>query len=175
MSRNFVNATKNGPSGTKTDTWITPQWIIEKIGVSDLDPCGFLKKGFPIVKTANNYYTESEDGLVRGWRDYESVFVNFPYSKSKDWLKKCSEEYSLFKTEIIVLCFVRSDTQAWQKYVKKYATGINLINKRISFLNSNGVPQTNGNAPSCLIAYGEKSFKRIQNIDGIILRQYANQ
>lgn len=176
--RNFTNANKNGPSGTKTDTWITPKWIIDKIGISDLDPCGFLKDGRPIVETAKNYCTGSagiidDDGLLKDWSNYESVFVNFPYSESKLWLKKCSEEY-LLKSEnsnIIVLCFVRSDTQAWQKYVKNYSTGINLINKRISFLDCEGSIKSNGNAPSCLIAYGEKAFERIKSIDGILFKQ----
>ena len=175
--RNFTNANKNGPSNTKTDTWITPKWIIDKIGVSDLDPCGFLKDGVEIVKTADNYYTEKDNGLIQDWFKYDSVFVNFPYSDSRSWLKKCSEEFLKKKasSNIIVLCFVRCETQSWQNYVKNYATGINLINKRISFLDSNGIKKTNGNAPSCLIAYGDKAFERIKNVDGIVFKQNENK
>jgi len=92
---------------------------------------------------------------------------------SHDRLKKCSEESEKKESfsNIIVLCFARCETQAWQKYVRNYATGLNLINRRISFLNSSGVEQSNGNAPSCLIAYGENAYERIKNVDGIILRQ----
>lgn len=60
-ARNFHNATQEGPQNTLTDVWITPQWIIDKIGVSTLDPCGFLKEdGNPIVQTALNYFTEND-------------------------------------------------------------------------------------------------------------------
>lgn len=150
---------------TNSDIWITPQWIIDKLGIFDLDPCGWLPNGNPIVKTANNYFTEEDNGLNKSW--FGDVFVNFPYSQSKEWLTKCSEYGKI--GEIVVLCFVRSDTQAWQQNVKS-CTGINLINKRISFLDNEGKSKSNGNAPSCLIAWGEKSFERICKIDGIILR-----
>lgn len=45
---------------------------------------------------------------------------------------------------------------------------MNFINKRIKFLNSNGIEMSNGNAPSVLIAFGEEAFERIKNIDGIV-------
>lgn len=173
----FQSATKKGASHTGSDTWITPQWIIDKIGISDLDPCGYLPNGKPIVETAKNYFTEEDDGLTKSWQIkdlYTSVFVNFPYSESRKWLSACKDEYVKGRvTDIIVLCFVRSETKAWQENVP-YATGINFINKRIKFLDSNGVERGNGNAPSCLIAFGENAFKRIQNVDGIITKVWGH-
>ena len=167
-SNKFQNATPDGGSHTSTDVWITPQWIIDAIGVSDLDPCGWLPSGVPIVKTAINYFTEERDGLIQDWSAYRSVFVNFPYSKSYEWMTKCAAE-SKRGCEIIVLCFVRSETKAWQHNVKS-ATGINLMNKRVKFLDSEGVEHGNGNCPRCLIAWGADAFQRIQKIDGIYLR-----
>lgn len=164
----FQSVTPQGPTKTGTDTWITPQWIIDKIGISDLDPCGWLPNGQPIVRTALNYFDESTNGLNKDWTSFKSVFVNFPYSQSREWLKKCKEEAKR-GCEIIVLCFVRSDTKAWQENVK-FATGLNLINRRVKFLDSQGTEKGNGNAPSCLIAFGEESFKRIKNVNGIITR-----
>jgi hypothetical protein len=167
--RSFHNANKSGGKHTGSDTWITPSWIIEKMGIFDLDPCGYLQDGVnPIVKTADNYFTESDNGLNKEW--FGNVFVNFPYSQSREWLNKCKYEYLNNKEvkSIVVLCFVRSETKAWQENVK-YATGINLINKRVKFLNYLGEERGNGNAPSCLIAFGENAFERIKNIDGILL------
>jgi phage N-6-adenine-methyltransferase len=167
MSKNFHNATQDGPANTITDTWITAPWIIDKIGVSDLDPCGFLPDGTnPIVKTAETYFTEKENGLVQDWSKYKTVFCNLPYSDSYEWLKKCSEEAAK-GVEVIVLCFCRTETRGWQQFVKS-ATGINLINKRIKFLTGEGIEKGNGNAPSCLIAWGEVAYKRIKNVDGIL-------
>lgn len=168
MKRNFTNSTQLAGKHTNTDTWLTPPWIIDSIGPFDLDPCGFLPNGKPLVNTANNYFTEDTNGLIKDW--YGKVFVNYPYSDGYNWLTKCKNEFlSGNTTHIIVLCFVRSETKAWQENVK-YATGINLINKRIKFLNSDGEVKGNGNAPSCLIAFGESAFDKIKNIDGIIFK-----
>lgn len=158
----FNAATPQGPHKTLTDTWITPKWVIDKIGLSDLDPCGFLVNGKPHVETARRYFTESQDGFSQPW--VGSVFVNFPYSDGKRWMRRCSEHGNG-----IVLCFARTETQAWQQYVKN-ATGVNFINRRISFLNAEGVEQTNGNAPSALIAWGEDNFRRICTVDGLRVR-----
>lgn len=168
MPNKFQQATPNGPSNTITDIWLTPPWIIDKIGISDLDPCAYLPNENPIVKTAYNFFTEKENGLIQDWSKYKTVFVNPPYSDLKSWMKKCRNE--AFKgCEIIMLVFVRSETKAFQENVKS-ATGINLINKRIKFLNSSGIQKTNGNAPSCLIAWGENAYNKIKNIDGILVR-----
>jgi len=168
MSKNFTNANKFGPQNTETDIWLTPQWIIDKIGPFDLDPCGHLPNGKPIVKTAENYFTEQNNGLTQPW--FGDVFVNFPYSDSFEWLKKCKDEFLSGRVaSITVLCFARTETKAWQENVNQ-ATGINLIKKRVKFLTKDGVEKSNGNAPSCLIAFGESAFSKIKNIEGIIVR-----
>lgn len=160
--KNFTSTTPNGPK-TLTDTWITPKWIIDAIGISELDPCGFITdNGRPLVETAKHYFTEMDDGLNKEW--FGDVFVNFPYSQSKAWMAKM-HEYN----NGIVLCFARTETQAWQQNVKN-ATGVNFINKRISFLTATGEEKGNGNAPSALIAWGEKNYERIKKIDGIFCR-----
>ena len=165
----FQQATPKGAANTNTDVWLTPSWIIEKLGPFDLDPCGHLPKGKPISPTAANYFTEKEDGLKQDW--FGDVFVNFPYSQSKEWLEKCKYEFKNNPrvVSIIVLCFVRSETKAWQENVKS-ATGINLINRRIKFLNHLGEQKGNGNAPSCLIAWGARAFEQIKKVDGIICK-----
>lgn len=164
---NSFNAATKSSQGNQTDVWITPQWIIDKLCYFDLDPCGYLIDGFPIVATAKRYFTEVEDGLRQDWQGF--VFVNFPYSQSYDWLKKCSEEYAKGNCEIVILCFVRSDTDAWQHNLKG-CTGLNLMDKRIKFLDKFGKEKSNGAAPSCLIAYGEDAFKRIKNVPGLVFR-----
>lgn len=169
MSNEFNSTTREGPHSTKTDTWLTPQWIIDKIGISYLDPCGYIhpEKGI-IVKTAHNYFYENDNGLIQKWEN--DCFVNPPYSDLGSWLEKMAAHGNG-----IVLCFARTETKAYQKYVKS-ATGINFMAKRVSFLNSEGEAKnakgqkSNGNAPSCLIAYGEENYQRIKNIDGIYCR-----
>lgn len=167
-NRSFTNATQNGPTKTQSDVWITPKWLMDALGEFDLDPCGWLpRNNTPIVRTAKNYFIESDDGLTQDW--YGDVFVNFPYSDSKAWLEKCKNEYLKGRVNsIVVLCFVRSDTRAWQQNVRD-SDAVLLINKRIKFLNYEGIEKSNGNAPSCLIAFGKDAVNKIKNIDGILL------
>jgi phage N-6-adenine-methyltransferase len=167
MGNKFQQATPTGPTGTMSDVWLTPQWVIDKIGISDLDPCGHLPDGKPIVITARNYFTEQDDGLIKDW--YGSVFCNPPYSDLRVWLARCAKYHKDTGNDVIALVFVRSETKAYQENVKS-ATGINLINKRIKFLTGEGIEKTNGNAPSCLIAWGEGAYDRIKNVDGIYVR-----
>ena len=167
-TKSFQSATPNAAK-TLSDVWVTPQWIIDNIGISDLDPCAYLPDGIePYVKTASNYFTEEQDGLKQDWSRYKNAFVNFPYSQSKLWMEKCLHEYRK-GCQIIVLCFARTETLAWQNNVI-HATGLNLIKRRIRFLDSSGKERSNGNAPSCLIAFGDQSLERIKNIDGIFCK-----
>lgn len=172
--KTFTNATPKAGKHTYTNTWLTPQWIIDGLGgyeQFDLDPCGFKhpEKGI-IVRTAKEIYTlqDEKDGLQLPW--FGNVFLNFPYSEGKVWLDKMSKH-----DEGIVLCFARTETKAWQQNVGR-AKGILFLNKRVAFLNSDGIIQTNGNAPSVLIAYGEVNFDRLRKfkeINGGILVRIA--
>lgn len=170
MPKSFHNATQQGPTNTLSDIWLTPKWIIDRIGVSNLDPCGWKPGGQLIVETAKNYLTEEENGLEYDWSKIGgSVYCNPPYSELKEWLAKCADYHAKTGNDVIVLCFCRTETKAFQQNVKS-ATGINLINKRIKFLDYTGKEHSNGNAPSCLIAWGEEAYNRIKHIDGIHLR-----
>jgi len=171
--KSFHSATPQGAKHTKTDVWLTPKWIIDKIGISDLGPCAWAPNGEMIVKTAVNYCTEEMNGLKADWSRYSSVFVNFPYSQPKEWMEKCVEEY-MKGAQIIVLCFNRSDTRWFQDFAK-YCTGINCVRGRVSFLTESGETKSNGNAPSILIAFGEDSFDRIKNVPGVIFRNTYNK
>ncbi len=165
-SINFINDTPQGPKHTKTQTWITPPEIIEKLGGKDvfyLDPCGFkTPEGKILVETAQNYYFESDNGLNKEWQG--NIWLNPPYNTRDEWLGKIAKH-----GQGIVLIFVRSETRSFQKYVKN-ATGINLMAKRQRFIMENGNRQGGANAPSCLIAFGEENYQKIKNIPGICCR-----
>lgn len=161
MSKDFNSTTPNGAK-TETDVWITPKYLIDKIGLSTLDPCGWTPNGKPFVETAKNYFTEGDDGLNKEW--FGDVFINFPYSQAKIWMEKANKY-----NNGIVLCFARTETKWFQDNLSN-ATGILFIKKRISFLNSEGKGGKPCNAPSILIAWGEENFKRIKQVDGIAVR-----
>jgi hypothetical protein len=150
----------------RSNTWLTPQWIIDLIGVSDLDPCAYKLNGEFVTKCAIDNYTlqDDQDGLKLPW--HGSVYCNPPYNENPIWLKKCRTYHEETGNDVIVMLFNRSESVYFQENVQ-HATGMLLVKKRISFLNDQGHPQTGANAASVLIAFGEGAFERICNVPGI--------
>lgn len=133
----------------KTNTWLTPKWIIDALGPFDLDPCGH-----PGHRTAERLICLPEDGLIQHWQG--RVWLNPPYGKhAGDWLKKLIQHGNG-----IALVFARTDTE-WLQSIIKF-TPIFFIKGRIKFLRDDGSEATNSGAPNILLPFGEK------NIDAIL-------
>lgn len=100
-----------------TDHWKTPDSIYKKLNEEfsfDFDPC-------PL--------NSAEDGLLKEWGQVS--FVNPPYSKLKEWIKKSYEEWQKGKT-VVMLIPSRTDTKAWHDYVMQ-ADEIRFIKGRLKF------------------------------------------
>jgi hypothetical protein len=152
-----------------TDTWLTPKWIIDSIGMSTLDPCGYAPGGIPFVKTAENMYEFEhlgQDGLKLPWRG--TIYCNPPYSNPEPWLLKGIEHHMATGADVIFLVSVRTGTN-WWKQVRR-STGINFIEKPLKFLNRIGQTQRQSPFPSCLVAFGEIAYERISNVPGLCVR-----
>lgn len=127
----------------KTDTWLTPLWLIEKLGPFDYDPCGF-----------NGHHTAKEmdclpsDGLGNPWRG--KVWLNPPYSKCEAWLDKLyTHGYGT------ALIFNRCDTKYLQRHLR-LADSVFFMAGRIKFLNSEFKEESNAGTGSILLSYGHK-------------------
>ena len=150
--------------GAETHTWLTPRWLLDKLGRFDLDPCGE-----PGWITADNHYYEL--GLMKPW--YGRVWCNPPYGKETfSWLHKLSEH-----GDGIALVFARTDTK-WFNALKFDA--INMIKNRIGFLRpediqmvNHYVVSSNGNAPSMLIAWGQHNVDALHNVPGRVFIEHA--
>jgi hypothetical protein len=153
----------------RSTTWLTPQWLIDLIGISDLDPCAYKLNGEFVTKCATDNYTlqDNQDGLTLPW--HGSVDCNPPYDQNPIWLAKCRSYHEETGNDVIVLIFNRSETRYFQEHVK-HATGILLVQGRICFLNDQGQKQPTPNASSVLIAFGETAFDRIRKVPGISLQ-----
>jgi hypothetical protein len=154
-------------SPNRTNDWLTPQWIIDAIGISDLDPCGYSVDGKFFTRPATYSYVPPQDGLSLPW--FGSVYCNPPYDQNVRWLARCREYHEQSGKDVIVLIFNRSETKYFQEHVP-YATGLIFLAGRVAFLNGQGKIQGKANAPTILIAYGEHAFSRIQNLPGIAVR-----
>jgi len=101
--------------GLTTDNWITPRWLIERLGPFDLDPCACEPQPWP---TAKRMVTENEDGLLLQWSGF--VWCNPPYGRLLGvWLERMSVH-----NNGIALVFARTDTRAFHSHVWPCASAL---------------------------------------------------
>lgn len=143
-----------------SDDWITPKWLIERLGPFDLDPCECVPQPW---RCASIGY--SDNGLMRDWFGF--VYLNPPYgSQTRFWLNRLALHGSG-----IALVFARTETSTFRLSVWPYASRLLFLYGRLSFSRPNGtlVPNGNGNSggPSVLIGYGETAANRLESCSDI--------
>ncbi len=143
------------PIEGKTDTWLTPQYIIQSLGPFDLDPCAAPSpRPFP---TAQKHIELPDDGLETEWDGL--VWMNPPYgAQTGFWLNRLAAH----KTGGIALVFARTETRMFHEHVWRKASSILFLAGRIRFLRRDGSQGEHAAAPSCLIGYGEEATRRLQ-------------
>jgi hypothetical protein len=151
----------------RSETWVTPQWIIDKIGLSTLDPCGF--RDGALSQTAEHYFSldQGHDGLIEEW--FGSVYVNPPYADTGKWLKKGVEYFHRTGNELIFCLPCRTYNKWFQEEVKQ-ATGIVFLNGRTHFLDANGKDRGGASFPVCLVAFGLDALDRVKRAGGLAVR-----
>lgn len=134
---------------SKSDLWNTPSEFFKRVEKIlnikfNLDPCSPEPNNLGIKK----YFTKKDDGLSQSWSGY-SAWVNPPYSKIKDWAKKCVAESD--NANIVMLVPARTDTRWWNDYALK-ADKIIFIKGRLKFSGS----KNSATFPSALIIFNKK-------------------
>jgi hypothetical protein len=107
-----------------------------------LDPCAWSTNALGVCK----FYTQSDDGLVQDWKP-GPVFVNWPYSKSSIWTKKCYEE-SMRGLLVVGLGRYDVSTKWWNSWVKGKAW-VEGVPYRLHFVGGDGAY----NFPSVVIVW----------------------
>lgn len=130
------------PNKGNTDTWLTPPWLLDRLGSFDLDPCP----------------PNGENGLKIDW--IGRVWLNPPYSKNAFFMEKMAKHKNG-----IALVFARTETKWFQNYVFPYAYSILFFNKRLKFYKED-LTEAKGNAgaPSVLIAYTKEDHSYLKNM-----------
>lgn len=115
---------------SKSNEYSTPQDFFEELNKEfkfTLDPCCTKENA-----KCSKFYTMQENGLLQDWKS-EVVFCNPPYSKVKEWAKKCLEESKHAK--VVMLVPSRTDTRWFHYYVYKKAE-LRFVKGRLKFGNS---------------------------------------
>lgn len=136
----------------KTDSWLTPLWIIKSLGDDfDLDPCGFERH-----RTAKVIYEfPNKDGLVDPW--FGKVWLNPPYSESRIWLDKM-----MFHRNGSVLIFSRTGTLG--KYMKD-CDHLFFLRRRVRFLDIGlNEAKHNPGADSMILSWGEQGYNNLLGV-----------
>lgn len=136
-------------SGDKSkDEWQTPLWLFEKLDEEfkfDLDPAATEDNHLTWA-----YMTKKENGLAYNW--FGSVFVNPPYSRMKEWVKKGYEEAQLPPVKrVVMLIAARTDTQAWWNFIRHGE--VRFLPGRLKFEHPNGARHS-APFPSAVVIFG---------------------
>lgn len=140
----------NPEDGHGTDTWITPQFVIDALGgwqSFNLDPCAPEIQPWP---TACQRYTEAENGLIQPWEG--RVWLNPPYSQKlmADFMLRLANH-----NHGTALIFARTETKLFFEQVWSRASAVLFVRHRLHFYHADGKIGTgNSGAPSVLVAYG---------------------
>lgn len=129
-----------------SDEWLTPKWILDRLGAFDLDPCASKIRPWP---TARQHLTIEDDGLAHDWEG--RVWCNPPYGReAAAWLAKM-----VLHGEGTVFLFARTETEMFHKHVWPYAHSVLFLRGRVDFHKPDGSKKGNAGGPSVLIAYGD--------------------
>jgi len=142
----------------QTNVWLTPLWLVKKLGTFDLDPCGY-----PGHFTAKELYCETDrDGLAEDW--FGRVWLNPPYGNEIGfWLDRLQ-----IHGNGIALVFARTETNWFQRLNPDL---IFLLKGRIKFLRPDYSEGSNAGHGSMLLAFGGRNVESVLNsgIEGMAL------
>ena len=104
-----MNVTFEGKSSTGKNEWLTPPYLLDRLGEFDLDPCSPVNRPW---NTARHHYTVGDDGLRQPW--FGRVFCNPPYDTPLivRFIRKCVEHRNA-----IALTFARTDTRLFHELI----------------------------------------------------------
>lgn len=143
------------PATHTSDSWITPKWLLERLGPFDLDPCACDPQPWP---TARTMLTRAQDGLSVPW--FGLVWCNPPYGRLVGrWLQRAAAHGNC-----VSLVFARTETAAFHDHVWPTDDALLFLRGRLNFALPDGSSSTkshNSGGPSVLIAHGPTAVRRL--------------
>lgn len=139
------------PNKGASSVWLTPKWILDKMGRFDLDPCASPSPR-PWA-TAKRHIELPDDGLGAEWgvASRVRVWLNPPFGKGEReaWMNRMAVHRNG-----IMLIPAATETAAFAKFVWKRASAICFLDRRPHFCHSNGIEaDANSGCSICLVSY----------------------
>lgn len=157
---------------TLSQEWGTPEKYVNAVreffgGRVALDPCS---NEYSIVGAQTEYCLPMHDGLRETW-DFPTIYVNPPYGIDKErgtsikkWLCRCATAHKEYRSEVLALVPVATNTGHWKRYVFGKATAVCfLYDTRLKFL-VNGQNGGKGAPMACAMVYWGKEFDQFDAI-----------
>lgn len=148
-------------TNTFSQEWGTPEKYVRVVheffgGEIQLDPCS---NEYSIVDARTEYRLPDRDGLRETW-NFATIYVNPPYGINKErrtsikhWLSKCAMAHADYRSQVLALVPVATNTGHWKRFVFGHACGICfLYDTRLKFL-VNGENGGKGAPMSCSMIY----------------------
>ena len=156
---------------TLSQEWGTPKKYVDAVraffgGSISLDPCS---NEYSIVEAYTEYRLPTHDGLKESW-NFPTIYVNPPYGLDKDrgtrishWLYRCAEAHKNYRSEVLALVPVATNTGHWKNYVWTRAISICfLYDTRLRFL-VDGKDEGKGAPMSCAMIYWGQNYQRFED------------
>jgi len=86
---------------TKDNEYYTPKSFVDMFGTFDYDPATTQEKADEFG--VESYDTIETDGLVQDWTQYKRIWINPPFTRKHEFIKKAWETYQVAKNEIYIL------------------------------------------------------------------------
>jgi phage N-6-adenine-methyltransferase len=133
----------------KSDEWSTPQHIFDKLNAKynfTLDPASD-----GVNNKCAKHYTPQTNGLAQSWNG-ENVFINPPYSKTYDWVKKAHTEAKDNGVTTVMLLPARVDSRWFHEFCLDpiLVKSLTFIKGRLKF----GSSKNSAPFPSIIVEFG---------------------
>lgn len=123
----------NGIGINTGDEYYTPKYVVNYFGKFDYDPSTRPEKA---NEFGIEYYDTIEtDGLLSDWTKYKRIWINPPFTRKYEFIKKAQDTYNIAKNDIYILLPIGCLTT--KKYNEiQLKSKLFIPNKRINFENN---------------------------------------
>ncbi len=139
-----------------SDEWITPRWILQRLGRFDLDPCAAVNQPWP---TADKMLTINDNGLAAEWSG--RVWLNPPFNRYQrpQWMARMAEH-----NNGVMLVPAACETEAFRTFVFGVASAVCMVLRRPHFCTLDGIEaKANSGCTICLVAYGQHNAEVLKS------------